>query len=353
MALPFLNRGPKRRDQIVAIDLGTRTTKAVYIQRRGESYQFIRYAVMDSPTGEKGVSKEALAEHLKNVARALEPKTKQVTLAIGVSDSLLRNTELPQIPVAEMRTMLKFNTKNYLQQELPDHTFDCFIVPPRSTQKADAAKAVQKYKVWVGAAKNHVVSDMQRSTEAAGLVADQVTLGILGPVNAFEMAEPEMFKNQVVALVDIGFRNSTISILSQGDLVLCRVVGIGGDKLSAGLAEALGVTYAEAEGIKIGMPQEVESSLQPLLSPLGRELRASIDFFEHQEDKAVTEVYISGSAARSEYLVQALQTELLINCKTWNPAKYLQMALPGEQLAELEQIAPQLTVALGAAASAF
>src|SRR5207253_2859536 len=81
--------------EVVAIDLGTRTTKAVYIQRKGDSYQFLRYAVMDSPTGEKGVTREALTEHLKNVTRALEPRTKQVTLAIGVGDSLLRNTDLP------------------------------------------------------------------------------------------------------------------------------------------------------------------------------------------------------------------------------------------------------------------
>ena len=135
--------------------------------------------------------------------------------------------------------------------------------------------------------------------------------------------------------------------------MLSRVVGIGGDKLTTGLAEAIGVSYAEAENIKVGMPQEVESSLQPLLSPLGRELRASIDFFEHQQDKTVGQVLMSGGAARSEFIMQTLQSELMVPCKGWNPTTFMNMALNPHQMGEVEQVAPQLAVAVGGAVAAF
>ena len=214
-------------------------------------------------------------------------------------------------------------------------------------------KPGQNYKVWVCGAKNRLFNDLQAGVKAAGLVPEQVTLSILGPVNAFENAHPEQFAREVTALVDIGFKNSTISIISEGELMLSRVVGIGGDKLTTGLAESLGVTYAEAEGIKIGMPQEVEASLQPLLSPLGRELRASIDFFEHQHDKQVSQVMVSGGAAISEFILQNLQAELMVPCKNWNPASSMQLMLPEQQAAEMEAVAPQLTVAMGAAVQAL
>lgn len=353
MALPFASNNSKKREQIVAIDLGSRTTKAVCLQRKGDGFSLQRYAIQDAPIYEKGLSADLLAEHLRTVVQTLEPKTKQVTLAIGVTDSILRNTELPPISVSEMRLMLKFNTKNYLQQDLPEHVFDCYIVPPKQILKPEAGKAPPKYKVWVGGAKNQLVESLQNGTRAAGLVPDQVTLGILGPVNAFEFVFPEAFRKEVVALVDIGFKNSTISILSEGELALSRVVGIGGDKLTSGLSEALGISYAEAEGIKVGMPGEVESSLQPLLSPLGRELRASIDFFEHQQDKTVGQIFVSGGAARSDFIVQSLQSELMAPCKSWNPTSFLNYSLPPQQMGEVEQVAPQLTVAIGAAATAF
>ena len=351
MALRLKKSGPKKRDQIVAVDLGSRTTKAVYLQRKGDSYALSRYTIQDAPIYEKNISPDLLSEHLKSVMHALEAKTKQVVLSLGVSDCILRNAELPQMPVPEMRLMLKYNTKNYLQQELPDFSFDCHIVPAKQAPAPDLKATKQK--VWVGGAKNQLLQSLQAGTKLAGLSAEQVVLSILGPVNAFEMAQPEAFMKEVVALVDVGFRASSINIVSEGELVLSRVVGIGGDKLTTGLAEAIGVSYAEAEGIKVGMPQEVESSLQPLLSPLGRELRASIDFFEHQQDKTVGQIFMSGGAAQSEFIMQTLQSELMVPCKSWNPTSFLQLALPPQQMGEVEQVAPQLAVAVGAAVALF
>jgi type IV pilus assembly protein PilM len=132
-----------------------------------------------------------------------------------------------------------------------------------------------------------------------------------------------------------------------------RVVNMGGDKITAGLAEALGISYAEAEGIKVGMATEVQSSLEPLVQLLGRELRAFIDFFEHQQDVAVSQVFVSGGSARGELLVQALQLELLVPCKVWNPAKSFELLLSPEQREQFDAVAPQLTVAVGAALSAL
>ncbi len=350
--LPFLGNKTPKRDQIVAIDLGSRTTKAVFLQRNGEGFSLVRYAIQDAPIYDKAPSADLLGEHLRAIMQQLEPKTKLVTLVIGMSDSILRNVEVPLMPPSEMRLMLKFNTKTYLQQELPDHVFDCFLLPSRQAGKAETGKAA-KSNVWVGGAKNQYVNDLQRATRAAGLIPDQITLSALGPVNAFEKARPESFEREVVALVDIGFKNTTINILANGELVLSRVVAIGGDKITTGLSEALGISYGEAEGIKVGMPTEVEANLQPLLAALGRELRASMDFFEHQHEKTVSEVFVSGGGARSDFMIQTLQSELMVACSNWNPISFLTIALPPQQMGEVEQIAPQLAVALGAAASSF
>src|ERR1700733_9654599 len=115
----------------------------------------------------------------------------------------------------------------------------------------------------------------------------------------------------------------------------------------------MNITYAEAEGIKVGMPAEVQSNLEPLLAPLGRELRASIDFFAHQQDRTVSQIYLSGGSARSEFIIKALETEMMAPCRAWNPAATLQLALPPMQISEIEHVAPQLTVAIGTAAVAF
>jgi len=295
---------------------------------------------------------DLLAEHLKTVNEAMGGRAKNVTLAMGVGDALVRPVEMPALPIEDLRMVLKHNSKTYLQQDLSNHFFDCHIGSTLGVTKPAEGKgsaAAPKARVLITAAKKQLVQDFVEGAKAAGLIADDIVPGLIGPVNAFELAVPEVFQNDVVAVVDIGFKNSTICILQQGELVLSRTVAIGGDRLTTSLSESMNISYAEAEGIKVGMPQEVESALQATLSPLGRELRASIDFFEHQQDKAVSEVYVSGGSARSSVVLQGLQSELMLECKTWHPAAFLQTELPPEQAAELEQVGPQLTVALGAA----
>ncbi len=359
MALAFLDGLiKKKRTQMIAIDLGARTTKAVLLEQRGEVLALCRYALLDAPIFEKKISTELLSEHLRSVVEVLGAETKYVTLAVGIDDAIVRQVELPQIPVDEMRLVLKNNTKGYLQQDLPGYAFDCHIFspklpPPGKPGEAPRMAGIPKLKVLVAGAKQQLIDDFQTAIRQAGLMADHIVPGLIGPMNAFELAMPEAFVNESVALVDIGFRHTSVCVVDRGELAMSRVVNIGGDKLTAGLAEAMNVTYAEAEGIKVGMAPEVQSALENQVLPLGRELRASLDFFEHQQDRPVSQVYVSGGSAKSESILEMLKAELIVDCKTWNPTRSLQLALPGQQAVEIDHVGSQLTVAIGAALAAF
>jgi type IV pilus assembly protein PilM len=357
MALPFFDSGSKtKRDQVVAVDLGSRTTKAVNVQRRGDGFALSGYVMMDAPVFEKSLPIELLTEHLQAVNQALGGKNKSVALTVGVNDAIVRPVEMPRMPVEDMRQVLKLNSKTYMQQDLSNYVFDCF--PITSYQKpagaeSNPAAVIQKQKVLVAGAKQQLVNDLSEGAKAGNLSADVIVPGLIGPVNSFEMSVPEFFKNEAVAVVDIGFKNSTICLLMNGDFVLNRVVSIGGDRLTAGLSESMNISYAEAEGIKVGVAHEVQSALEASLTPLGRELRASIDFFEHQHDRPVSRVFVCGGSSRSEVIMNVLQAELMVECKTWNPVNFLKLELPPAQTGEIEQVAAQLVTAVGAAIAAL
>src|SRR2546423_11356188 len=123
MAWSFSTAQPKKRNQIIAIDLGTRTTKAVHLQRRETGFALLQHAMQDAPVYEKNLSPELLAEHLNAIVQALGGRTKFVTLAVGVNDSTLRPAEVALMPLSDMRLMLRYNSKTYFQQEFPDHAF--------------------------------------------------------------------------------------------------------------------------------------------------------------------------------------------------------------------------------------
>lgn len=353
MALPFLNRSQRKLGSLIGVDLGGRTTKAVELQRHGDSFTLCRYAVLDAPACDPSSGPEALTEHLRAVWQALDTRTKTVSVALSVNDSLVRQADLPQIPLNDMRQILKNNSKNYLQQDLAGHTFDCYVTPLRTTATEEKAKsgAMPKMRVLVGGARQQLTTQVQTAIRNAGLAPHAIVPGLVGPVNAFEVAMPDIYAKDAVALIDFGYRSTTICLLQEGDLVLSRVVPIGGDQLTTTLAESMGVSYAEADSIKVGLTSEVQANLEPLLMELGRELRASVDCFEHQQDKTVAHAFITGGSARSDFIVRMLQTEMMLECKPWNPVANMTLALPAKQTADLEFNCPQLTVAVGAAAS--
>lgn len=360
MGLPLLDSGSARKlDQVLAVDLGGRTTKAVWIQRRGQGLALCGFALLDAPIYEKTMPRDLLSEHLKTVKQALQCKAKHVALTMSHSNAPVRHADLPRMPIPDMRLLLKLNPKTYLQQDLPGHVFDCHLstkpaqAPKGSAEGKPPATGLQKQKVLVAAARAQIVDDFVAGAKGAGLIPASITPTLICPANCFERVMPDVFAKEAVVLVDIGFKNSSICILMEGDLILSRVVAIGGDKLTGSLAEILNISYAEAESIKVGMPTEVESQIEALVLPLGREFRASIDFFEHQHDRTISQVFITGGSARSEVILKALQQELMVECKVLNPASCLEKQLPPQQVPELDSVAPQLTVALGAAISSL
>ena len=207
--------------------MGGRTTKAVSVQRRGDGFTLTSYSLLDAPVSEKGASADLLAEHLKVISASLEGRCKGMSIAISVGDSVVRQAELPVMPIEDMRMVLKNNAKTYLQQDYPNHIFDCHIpLPPEADGQSQKAKStgLQKRNVLVAGAKEQLLDDLQEAMKTAGFVPDHVVPNLIGPINAFEFAYPEKFANEVVALIDIGFNGSTISLLQQGELVMTRVL---------------------------------------------------------------------------------------------------------------------------------
>ena len=98
------------------------------------------------------------------------------------------------MPAADMRQMLKFNSKNYLQQDLPDYLFDCYVMQtPNSAPQGtpEGGKALQKSKVLIGGAKKQFVDDLQAAAKIAGLTPVHITLTQVGTANAFELAQSD------------------------------------------------------------------------------------------------------------------------------------------------------------------
>ena len=220
--------------------------------------RLLSHAIKQRAEVRQALSAEALSRHLSAVTGALNPKTRQVILVVGAADSVVARAEMPMIETSQMRMMVKLNPKLYFQEDLPNHTFDCIVLHQGTETKAEG-KQIPKAQTLIVAVKNEYLQKLQSAAHSAGLGVERVTASQTGATNGFLIANEDAYK-KVVALVDIGFSHSTISLLVNGEITLTRVVNIGADKITSGLAEAMNITYSVAEGLKQMMPEKVQTA---------------------------------------------------------------------------------------------
>jgi type IV pilus assembly protein PilM len=346
--MPKTNRRRSQREEMVAVDLGSHTTKAVHLRRVGGNYQLLNYVLVDAPGKERALSRGVWAEHLRKVIRAVGATTRRVVLVVGTNSALLSQVDLPGASAADLRKMIKLSPRAYLQQDLPDHVFDCHVGSTAPEEpEIGGLRPRRKSRVLVASARRSLVEDLLDGARDAGLTVEGITLGQVAQANAFRKTNPESL-TEPIALMDIGYRTSTISILHQGELALTRVVNLGAEKLVALFDQAsLGGT-PEILDEENPLSDALQVSVQKAISGLAREIDASIGFFLSQHDRPVIQLYVSGGSARSHFILQTLEAELGLPCRNWNPTESFELKLPRAKVGEIDYEGPQLTAAVGA-----
>lgn len=392
MLAPLKNRIDALKGRITAVVLGARTTQAVVLQRSGQRFNLVDYSITetpqigtynpqnrtdifapwsrlsDTPAPADEKPEVILSEHLKKVVEGLGTKSTEVVIAVGLSENLLRTVELPSMTKDQARQMLALSGRNHLQQELADYEIDCHFLGaapnegPSSTSRGSTLgfeeedesqgatkKRQTRERVLVGAGRKIMVEHLLTAAKSAGLRANRITFTQTSLANALHLSRKDTIAQEVVAVLDLGFKASTISILVEGKLLLTRAVNAGADQMTRDLAEVMSVNYAAAESVKVLMPEKVEPKLKTLLSALTTEFRSAIDFFEEKESKAVSKIFLAGGPARSNFIIDALQAELGRPCERLSLDAFIDPVLPATRLEQFSKDAPQLAAAIGAA----
>jgi type IV pilus assembly protein PilM len=346
--MPKNHRRRAQREEMVAIDLGARTTKAVQVRRMGDEYVLFNYVLVDAPGKEKALSRGVWAEHLRKVMRALGSSSRRVVFSVGSDSALLYQLDLPGASASDLRKMIKLSPRAYLQQDLPDHVFDCHVgAAAEEEAEVGGLRPRRKSRVLVASARRSLMEDLVDGARDIGLSVECITVGQVAVANAFRHTHRES-AGQPVALIDIGFRNSTISILQDGELALTRVVNLGAERLTAVLDQANAGGAPEPSDEENPLTDALQVSVQKTISALAREIDASIGFFLSQHDRPVVQLYVSGGSARSHFILQTLETELGLPCRNWNPTATFELNMPRAKGGEIDYEAPQLAGAVGA-----
>jgi Tfp pilus assembly PilM family ATPase len=149
----------------------------------------------------------------------------------------------------------------------------------------------------------------------------------------------------------MGARMTSINFLLDGMPLITRIMHFGGVQISEYIGQVLMLKPQEAEEEKCKMSAPVQELVKAAISPLAREIRSSIDFFERQHDLHIQRICACGGAACSAQVLAILGEAIGTQVESWNPVQSLDVSHFNGESQRVLAIGPSLAAAVGVAAA--
>jgi len=376
----FFHLNKRRKlDLALGIDIGASQIKAALIRRQRDAYELLEYAVHAIPaTSAKAYRGPEFVAELQKTIDTLKTSERRAYVTISCSSAMVCQAEFPPVPIEEIKSALKLNSAGYLRRDFSSYYLDAFelkrgsqdpkaktkgptkpVEDPKSkdtpktkdkeNKPKDKDKDGAKTIILVGGATKEEVDACREALTAAKIKPQVIELAAVSVINAFHISHPEI-QDEVVVLVDIGARMTSVNFLQRGLPLITRIMHFGGVQISEYIGQVLMLKAPEAEEEKRKMSPPVQELVKTAISPLAREIRSSIDFFERQNDLHVQRIYACGGSASSPQVLEILGEAVGTPVECWNAVESLDVSQFNGGTRRVLSMGPSLAAAVGVAA---
>jgi type IV pilus assembly protein PilM len=358
----FFHSNKRRKPEVtLGIDIGASQIKAAVVGRQRDTFELLEYAAHALPASfARAYRSPEFAAELQKTVDSLKTTDRHACITVSCSSAMVCQAEFPPVPLDEVKSALKLNSAGYLRRDFSSYYLDAFELKrgsqdSKAREKApdetkDASKAkdkdAPKTTVLVGGATKEEVDACRDALTAAKIKPQVIELAAVSVINAFHIGHPEV-DEQVVVLVDIGAQMTSVNFLQGGLPVITRIMHFGGAQLTEYIGQVLMLKPQEAEDEKHKMAPPVQELVKAAISPLAREIRSSIDFFERQNDLHVQRIYACGGSACSAPLLTILGEAVGTPVQCWNTVDSLGLSQFNGGSRRVHTIGPSLAAVIG------
>ncbi|WP_159451390.1 type IV pilus assembly protein PilM [Demequina sp. NBRC 110054] len=264
----------------IGVDIGTTQVRAAEVEISGKGpgaggrASLVKYASAQLPAGVVGegevLDTGALSAALKGLWSSAKMSGKQVVVGFGNQRTVLRELELPSMPLKDLRSSLPFQVSDLLPMPVDDALLDFY---PTAETEEQGVKQLRG--ILVAANKNSVASTVA-AVEDAGLRPVGVDIPSLALVRSLVYGEAEQ---QVVGIVDVGAHTTEVVVVQNGMPRFIRVIPSGGGEATTGIMAAMNMSMADAENLKYqnGINASGSPALEPAHEAAMQATRALVD----------------------------------------------------------------------------
>jgi type IV pilus assembly protein PilM len=306
-----------------------------------------------------------LGAQLKEFFQETKFQSKKANVSLKGHGVVVRFLSFPRMSKADFTSAIQYEAEKYLPFNISEVVLDFHIVGEVSEQAPEEAGTMQ---VILVAARRSEVERLANAAREAGIQLNAIDVDIFALTNLFAFAEPEA-KDHTYAVADFGAVDTSLGILSKGELVFSRDIAYGGNDLLEFIKRKLNVSQEEAlkiltkpvpgtagtgsENLSRNVPgtegnTEGEGILEEGLNRLFQELKSSINYYYNQHENAapIEKMFISGGFSKLVLLKSSLEKQMEIPVSTWDPLPRFELSKEIDQKS-LTELIPHLPVCLG------
>ena len=325
--MSFLNKKIcSNSSSIFGLDLSDLSVKLIKFENNGVEEKIVSYGCVSLPVGAVSdgeiKKKEQIVVAIKKLFETSGPKkikTKKVICSLPETKAFLRIISIPKMNDNEIGEAVKWEMEANIPLPLEQVYYDWQIVTEALTTEKN------KINLLVVAVSKTTVDETIEVIEMAGL--EVVGLEIESIAQSRSLLCCDDYKKTVL-IVDIGDRRTSFSISKEGVPCFTSSVPLSGQSLSDVIAKGMGISFEEAEKIKlthgIGCDPKNDSLfklVEPVLESFSQEIERSINFYLSGlgYSKNIDKIIICGGGANTKGIVPYLSKKLGREIQPGNP----------------------------------
>jgi type IV pilus assembly protein PilM len=354
-----------KKNQLVGLDIGSHSIKLVEIEDTNKGKILRNFGIIGLPQEAivEGAIKEMeiVSSAIKILYKNLRVKNKNVVTSISGYSVIVKKISILKRGDAELETSIQEEAEQYIPFDIKDVNLDFEILsPPGASEEKEKTESGEKadkglMDVMLVAAKKDIVEDYVSLLQVTGLNPAILDVDAFALQNAFELSAGNL--SGCYAIVNVGAEELGINAIKDGISIFTRDSAYGGYQINEGIMSKFGVSYDEAEKIKLGGTRleskergMIEEIFTQVVSGWVNEIKRALDFLSTTyPDQAIEKILISGGSCRIPGFQKYLQQETDIPVEEMNPFVNLQISEKTFDPKYLSYMAPQAAVAVGLA----
>jgi type IV pilus assembly protein PilM len=344
----------------VGLDVGTSAVRAVELVLGREQVTLTRFGQVALPPGAvrggEVIDAPAVAAAIRRLWREAGFRSRTVIAGVGNQRVVVRQADFPEMSAEDMRSALQFQAADLIPIPIEEAILDFQEI------EHYAASDGEMVRILLVAAQRDMVRSLLASLEGGGLSASMVDLAPFALMRA--LSQPSLVHDlepTAEAIVCVGASITNVVVHQRGVPEFVRMLGVGGDDITQGVATELGVDTDTAEDLKRrahpDSPDDLESRTAQIViaqsTLLIEEIRGSLDYYQAQpEASPIGRIVLTGGGSRTIALADSLEQTLGIAVEEGHPLSGIELArtgIPEERLIDSE---PLLSVPIGLALAA-